>query len=365
MRVTPDQLRPGCLLLNHVKGKTAHPIISKDTVLTAEHIHVLKRFLIEEVNVSPKLASGERFIPKPSSSQKKKIVESVKESALAKESFDEHYLKTVDYFKTVFKEWQLNVPIDMVNIRKQLIPLLNRINELKDRIFTLHQYANTDNYIYHHCVSVGLLSAFLAKQMDYPESEWLQVGLAGALSDSGMSKVNENILHKSNSLTEKESEKIKSHPVYSYRLIENSPLMTQAAKTAVLQHHERRDGSGYPIGLKGHKIQPYAQIIAVCDSYHAMTCDRYFQSKTSPFLVVEELETEQFTRLDPFVVQSFKQSIAHFSIGTKVKLSNAEQAEIIFTDSNQPTRPMVKLLSSGEILPLKDMPDVHILEVLS
>src|SRR5690625_7237907 len=105
MIVTPDQLRSGCLLLNHVKGKTAHPIIAKDTILTDEHIHVLKRFLIEEVNISTKLASGERFIPKPSPSQKKKIVESVKESTLAKEPLDKHYLNAVNQQKTVVKEW--------------------------------------------------------------------------------------------------------------------------------------------------------------------------------------------------------------------------------------------------------------------
>lgn len=364
MKVAPDQLKPGCLLLSHVLGKTNRPIIPKDTVLTEEHIDVLKTFLIKEVNVSTKLASGETFNPKPLSFQKQKNQEKSKRPTLSKQLFEDHYLDVVDHYQDMFKAWQQNVPVNMPDIRKLLVPLLNRIDELKERVYTLHHYVTPDNYFYHHSVSVGLLSAFIAKQMDYLDHEWIQIGLAGALSDIGMAKIDEDILHKNKSLTDREIEKIKAHPIYSYRLIEKSPLMTQSAKLAVLQHHERRDGSGYPLGLRNNKIEPYAQIIAVCDIYHAMTSNRHFQEKTSPFLVFEKLEAEQFSRIDPVVVHTFKKSIAHFSIGTKVRLSNGEQAEIIFTDPRLLTRPMVRLVDNGEILALKDLPNVHILEVL-
>lgn len=364
MKVAPEQLTPGCLLLSHVVGKTNRPIIPKDTVLTEEHIRVLKTFLVEEVTVSPKLASGKAFNPKPLSHHQNKSANQENNPTLPS-SFEAHYLDVVHRYQEIIEALQQNKPIDMPKIRRLLIPLLKRIDELKDRMYTLPQYVTPETYSAHHSVSVGILSAFVAKQLDYTEREWLQIGLSGVLSDIGMSKIDETILHKKESLTVNEMEKIKAHPIYSYRLIEQSPLLTQSAKLAVLQHHERRDGSGYPLGLRNDKIQPYAQIIAVCDIYHAMTSDRSFQEKTTPFSVVEELEVGQFTRLDPIVVQAFKNSILHFSVGKKVVLSNHEKAEIVFVDSDHPTSPMVRLLSNGEIVSLKELPEIHILEFLS
>ena len=119
--------------------------------------------------------------------------------------------------------------------------------------------------------------------------DWFQIGLAGVLADSGMSRLNPNWLIKGTELTIQEFKEMKKHPTYSYQLVENITALTKAAKLAILQHHERLDGSGYPLGVKADKIHPYAKIIAIVDTYHAMTSERAYKPKKSPFKVMEEM----------------------------------------------------------------------------
>src|SRR5699024_3933050 len=247
--VAPSQLKPGCLLLNDVKGKSNQPIIPKGTVLTEEHIKFLQAFIVKNVNVSEEVVTGETFIPKNKQNGNDKLEELGKWGYVP--SFEEHYLAVIHEFKKHFTSWQNYMPLNMPEMRKLLVPLIKRVDELKENIYRLQKNVTLEDYFYHHCITVGLLSAFLAKQTGYLEHEWTQVGLAGTLSDTGMAKLDKEMLNKDTSLTYQEMKKVKNHPTYSYRLIEKSPIITQAVKLAVLQHHERMHDSGNPLGLKG------------------------------------------------------------------------------------------------------------------
>lgn len=111
------------------------------------------------------------------------------------------------------------------------------------------------------------------------------------------------LLNKTTVLTSEERDEIKKHPVYSYRLIESIRTITDAVKLAVLQHHERLDGSGYPLALKKEKIHKYARIIAVSDTYHAMTSERPYQKKQAPIDVINDLQKNELLKLDEKVIQ--------------------------------------------------------------
>lgn len=200
--------------------------------------------------------------------------------------------------------------------------------------------------------------------MGFEKGEWLQIGLAGLLSDCGMTRIDLNIVKKDSSLTAAELDEIKKHPTYSYRIIEKLRAITQPVKLAVLQHHERIDGSGYPLGLSQENIHMYARIVGVSDIYHAMTSDRLYKQRQSPFRVMEEIQREQFSKLDPQVVSTFIESLSDFSIGTKVRLSDDRMGKIIFIDAKKPTRPMVQIINNEEIIDLQSTPELFIDEIL-
>lgn len=363
MRVKASQLVPGCVLLRDIKGKTNRAIIPKNTVLTEEHITVIKKFLVDSVEVASKLAKGAAFTPEQveEAKQVQHPVPEPQEEELP--TFEVQYEQTVQAYKKMFENWKNGTPIDMPYVRKQMIPLLKRMEDISSFVYTLHHYATKRDYFYYHSVAVGILSAFLAKKMGYPSGEWLQIGLAGLLSDAGMSKVDHNLLSQTDPLSPEQMAELKKHPTYSYRMVEQIPTIKQSVKLAILQHHERMDGSGYPLGLTSSKVHKFAKIIAVCDMYHAMTCERAYKQKQSPFLVIEELQKEQFSTLDPDVVASFVESMTHFSIGTKIRLSNNQLGEIVFIDTKHPTRPMVRMEDKDEIVSLQQT-EMYIEEIV-
>lgn len=267
-------------------------------------------------------------------------------------------------YKRLFTKWQSNLVIDMPEVRKILIPLFERLDDIGTIVYTLHHYASKKDYIFHHNVAVSILSAYLAKKMGFEKGEWLQIGMAGFLSDCGMARIDEAIVTKSSSLTISELEEMKKHPIYSYRFVEKAPTVTKEVKLAVLQHHERIDGSGYPIGLSKEKIHKYARIIAVCDMYHAMTCERLYKEKQSPFKVIEKLQNNQFSKLDHQIVQAFVNILTNFSIGTKVRLSTNQLGEIVFVEERYPTRPMVRIDETNKIVTLKNEKSLYISEII-
>ncbi|WP_404450753.1 HD-GYP domain-containing protein [Virgibacillus necropolis] len=364
MRVEPSQLVPGCMLLHDVKGKSNRAIIPKNTVLTEEHIMILEKFFITYVDVGSKLSDGKTFTPNIVQKKKesKKRVEPTND--VSKLSFADHYQFVVQSYKKLFTSWQNNIQVDMPAVRKLVMPLFERIDRDDADVFTLHQFNTKNDYMYHHSVSVSIIAAYLGKKMGFSSGDWIQIGFAGFLSDCGMAKVSPSILNKKTSLSVEEINELKNHPSYSYRMVEHIPTITQIVKLAILQHHERIDGSGYPFGLQKEKIHTYSRIIAVSDIYHAMTCDRLYQPKQSPFQVVEELSRVKYTDFDYQVVDTFTKSLANFSIGTKVRLSNGQAGEIVFVEDKFPTRPMIQLCQSEEILTLKNNTSIYIEEII-
>lgn len=213
-------------------------------------------------------------------------------------------------------------------------------------------------------MAVCVISGYIAKKLGFSHGEIVQIAIAGCLIDCGMSKFNISTIQKQTALTKEEYLDIKGHPLYSYDMVQNLPLLTEYSKQAILQHHERLDGSGYPRGEKLDKIHPYAKIIAVADLFHAMTSERAYRRKQSPFKVVEMLQSDFFGKYDIASIHALSSGIINFSIGSKIKLSNGIVAEILFFDSSSPTRPLVKVEANNEIIDLKKHKRLMIEEIL-
>ncbi|NEU32666.1 HD-GYP domain-containing protein [bacterium LRH843] len=360
MKVEIEQLQIGCITTKNIEGLTIFPIIKANTVLTEEHLTVLKAFMVESVEVKSVLANGEKFEPSP------KMIE-VRDQDVEKEETSDFvylYLKAVRKYKKHFMSWQMGKPVDLFAIGDIFIPLFERIIKSPNHLLDLHHYCSKEDYLFHHSVYVSILSAYLGWRLQYATSDWYQIGLIGALADAGMAKVSPTILNKSGSLTAVEYDEVKKHPIYSYKMLKGVTGATDIMQLAVLQHHERYDGSGYPIGSKAKKIHMFSQLVAVADVYHAMSSERYYRSKRSPYQVLEEISKEQFGKFEIRAVEVLMQSLIHVSIGNKVRLTSGEMAKIIFFDQHTPTRPMVKLLDTGRIIQLTHEPNLHIEEII-
>ena len=353
--VKTNCLIEGCILAKDVFSKTSKPIMSKKTIITNELKDVLQAFLINEVSVERNLVNGDLFAPKEVVD-----IEDIKMNT-HEVNFISVYLDSVQQFKRLFKGWQAGATVDITSVRKVFVPLLELgfINN-KD-VFSLHHYSTKSDYFYHHLVSVGLISGYLAKQLNFGKGDIVQVALAGCLCDVGMAKIPQNLLEKKTSLTLEEYNEIKRHPVYGQQLLRNSATLKNEAKMAILQHHERLDGSGYPNGEKGNRIHIFAKIVAIADVYHAMTSERVYRRKQSPFRVLEMIMHDDFGKFDIEILNSLVNSVVSISIGSVVKLSDESTGTVIFMNSRYPTRPVIKL-TNGTLVDLERNRELFILE---
>src|SRR5699024_3296115 len=219
MRVHPSQLVPGCVLQKDVVGKTKSPIVYKETVLNETHILFLQKFLIPNVEVSAKLSDGSAFNPKPVVIEKEIRKPQVKKKKSS--SLEAIYFHAVNSFEKMFIEWQQHKEIDMLSIRRFMLPLFERLGEFGTNIFTLHQYATKESYFYHHSVGVGLLCAYVAGKCNYQKGEMIQTGLSGLLSNCGMARISPRILRNQQVLNTTEINEIRHHPIFSYRMVEH------------------------------------------------------------------------------------------------------------------------------------------------
>lgn len=363
MQIKIDDLQEGCILTEDIFSLSNRPIISKNSVVTREIMNVLQAFLIKEVDVASTLVNGLPFAP---SLETKEDLASFENTNKENKTLFAVFLHAAQAYEKEFKGWQSGMPLEINTIRSFMIPLIEKLEEATSAdVFSLYHLSTEENYIYQHAVAVGVISAYIGKKLNMEKGKIIQLAIGGCLSDAGMAKVKPSILNKKGSLTIEEFDEIKKHPIYSYKMIQNIPSLNDITKTGIIQHHERLDGSGYPLGDRDQKINEVARIIAVADVFHAMTSQRQYRRKQSPFKVLELLQQDNFGKYDIAAIQALGSGIMNFSVGSKVKLSDGQIAQVLFTEEKSPTRPLVKLDDSGEIIHLERQRQIYIEEVIS
>ncbi|OPA78995.1 HD family phosphohydrolase [Paenibacillus selenitireducens] len=353
--VSISQLKMGDKITQDVHTPLGSLLFYKGKVLLQRDLEILQAFLVTQVSVD-----------RPEDYRKMKEIEEAQEATAGdaaspvSASFYEKYDKMVALVKKAFKDALVN-EIPMMGLRSQLELLIADISDYNILTFIPRQMKERE-YMYHNAVLVALTSYCLAKWQGIQQKELMQVALAGLLHDIGNAKVDPDILFKPSSLTREETEEVRRHTTYGYNLLKNVASLNEGVKRAALQHHEKIDASGYPLGVKANQIHQYAKIVAVADIFHAMTLDRTFKKGQSPYPVLEQLEEESFGKLDAEYVQTFIRKVTQFHHGMIVRLNDGRMGEIVFSDRNHPTRPWVSV--NGVIINLVNERSLFIQEIL-
>ena len=171
----------------------------------------------------------------------------------------------------------------------------------------LEDLKNHDLATYEHCVRVSQLCRFLAEAAHLSEEEKLQAQIAGLLHDVGKLKIPLEVLNKPGKLNDEEYALMKKHSLFSAEMLEpleESPFFREI-QLAVLHHHERVDGLGYPLQLDGEQIPYISRLILIVDTVDAMTQNRAYRKGLSMDVVYQELEKYAGTQFDAELVKVF------------------------------------------------------------
>jgi response regulator RpfG family c-di-GMP phosphodiesterase len=166
-----------------------------------------------------------------------------------------------------------------------------------------------DRYTAGHSESVQRYSVEIARELGLSQEEIMTIRRAGALHDIGKIGIPDSIISKPSRLTPEEFEKIKEHPVLGEQMILPIPFLNQA-RGIIRHHHERFDGGGYPDGIKGQEIELGARIMAVADTFDAMTSDRPYRKALTTEEAMAEIERCRNSQFDPDAVEAFVRVMA-------------------------------------------------------
>jgi putative nucleotidyltransferase with HDIG domain len=328
LKVHVTDLQPGDILLADTFSTHGLHVLPKYTTLGSPEISKLLLHGVEYVDIQ----SFTVVDPLRDLTKKEELLSKAKP----------HIEQAVNGFENIYIEALSTGKINDTVIDDIMHPLVDQLLEHKDVVSLLLILDHNDDYTYHHSMQVGLLSYYIASWLGYSKKDSYVASKAGYLHDIGKCRIPNEILNKPGKLTPEEYEEVKLHTTYGYEIIRNSSI-DELAAIAALQHHERDDGTGYPLRINKNNIHPFSQIVAVADVFSAMTTQRVYQSKQELLFVLREIYSLSFGQLNGKPTQAFIRHMLPNFIGKKVLLSSGVSGTIIMNNNIDFFRPLVQI----------------------
>jgi HD-GYP domain-containing protein (c-di-GMP phosphodiesterase class II) len=164
-----------------------------------------------------------------------------------------------------------------------------------------------DFYTYTHSVNVGVFSILLAKHLFKRSNShnMHELGAGFFLHDIGKVKIDSAIINKPGKVTDEEMMTIKTHPYQGYNILSETNQLSEECKIIVMQHHEREDGTGYPLKLKGDEIHTYGRICSIADVFDALTADRSYKQRLNTFFALKLMKKKMLNHFHREMFEKF------------------------------------------------------------
>lgn len=374
-RVKTAVLVPGMVMAKDVHNASDALVVAKDTVLNDEAITKLTFHSIFSVYVTddsvdligsvvPKAPeAGEPSGEQPAPAVMESAVESQVVNTPEFKRFAEAYEKEIDDVKDTFNQ--------VISLQKKRPPIADLCKQATSMIEDgqstyaifdmLHNIRSFDDSTFNHCLNVALICNLFADWMHMSAYEKETATVAGLMHDIGKLKVPEELIKKAGKLTDEEYEIVKSHPVEGYKILFEAKF-DMNIQNAALMHHERSDGSGYPMGKKRDEIDKYAKMVAIADVYDAMTAARVYRGAQCPFKVIEMFEREGYTMFDPEYLLVFLENIVQTYMRSTAVLSDGRKGTIVMMNKQKLSKPV--LICGNQVVNLMECPDVKIDKII-
>jgi HD-GYP domain-containing protein (c-di-GMP phosphodiesterase class II) len=208
-------------------------------------------------------------------------------------------------------------------------------------LVSLTSLKRRDDYTFMHCVSVGIFMIGLGRQLGLDTANLRILGAAGLLHDVGKAYIPLEVLNKPGSLSSAECEIMRAHPRLGYDSLIEAGYTVEPVLDAVLHHHERLDGSGYPEASSGNEISLITRIASVADVYDAVTSQRVYHSALAPSVALRMIRKRAGIDFDSAVAQALIKVVGIYPIGSLVRLSSGYLAVVSEQNALNTAKPKV------------------------
>lgn len=359
------RLEEGMVTALPVKTKHGQLIVDEGVVLTDQLIARISFYGIDCIQIDensiPKKdadSASEESIP-PKKALEISYSQRIKSSA-SFQKFQMDYIFSTGGLKDSFSSaFSPDGTVNTEALLQTTAPLLAKVHNSIEMFDMLHNMRAVDDSIYAHSLNVALISYTLGQWLKMSNKDLEVLLIAGLVHDIGKTKIPAEILNKPSKYTDEEFALVKKHPILGFELLDSNPNLDSRIKNAVLMHHERCDGSGYPHGLAGDAIDDFAQIIAIADVYDAMTAARSYRPPLCPFQVIAAFEKEGLQKYNPKFILTFLERIAATYQNNRVLLTDGRSANIIMLNTHDLSNPIVQV-NDGECIDLSRTPELNI-----
>ena len=273
--------------------------------------------------------------------------------------------------RKVFALVRDNKEVDLSIVKKTVNEIIQMIISNETVMMQITGVRDIDNYTFLHCVDVCIYSVILGKKLGYSKEQLINLGIGAILHDIGKCKISLDILQKPDKLTDSEFSTMQLHTIYGCEIIKSAYELSTKVSNIAFQHHEKWDGSGYPLGIKAEFIDPFSRIVTVADIYDALTADRVYKKKVLPHIAAEYIKKNSSKLFDPYIVDLFITNIAVYTEGTIVLLNTGEVGIVISSGENSCSKQKIKIIANKAgppvlqpyMVDLAQSPDAEIVEI--
>lgn len=243
----------------------------------------------------------------------------------------------------IFQTIRSDRTIPLADIRSHIVPSIHQLTNQSSLLSFLAALHTKGDYVYRHSFAVGSIAALIGKWLSLQDNELLQLTTAAVIHDVGKMQIPDAILNKPGKLTAAEEETMRSHTFLGYELIKNTIGTNHRQALVALQHHERLDGKGYPLGAAGGQIDLFSRIVSVADAFHAMASQRVYSTSLPFYEILSQIEQETYTKFDPQIVRVLVDKVMQSTVGYKAILTDGTLGKIIHFNAQHPKHPLVQV----------------------
>ena len=351
-KIPVAELKVGMYVVKYGEGTYTNPFISVEKPILSETSaakyippSVTEVFIDDAINLDLKslarqaaLAQEEEEGPPPQVPLTDEIV-----------VVEKVYNEALGYAKTFMDSVRQGKPVDY----REAVPMVDGViasvfrNERAGA--TLCKLRRFDEYTYTHCINVSVLAVILGRHLRLSKKALRMLGIAGLFHDVGKARIPEEILNKPGRLSDREFKVMQSHTLEGFKIMQEQRGLHQEILRAILQHHERYDGRGYPQGLKGPDIGKFTRIVSVVDVYDALTSKRVYKDALAPTRALGMMYQWRLSDFYPNSVEHFIKCMGVYPVGSFVKLSDGTHGIICDDNPAYLLKPRVKVILDSQM----------------
>lgn len=265
------------------------------------------------------------------------------------------HLRDLEQVQVIFASIAAGEPLDLQPVVRLVERVFERVAADFPLAVHLAQLNLHDDYLVDHALATAVLALAAGAHLPYTREQLLELGMAALLMDAGMLRVPSVVREKPGALNDSELQEVRRHPAHAVDLMQDQGGADLAVYYGIYQSHERMDGRGYPLGLPGARIHSHARLLAIVDTFEAITSSRPYKNRQTPSRALEHvLKMLRAGLFDGAGVKALLSVLSLYPVGSWVELTTGYIARVVAPNAADATRPLVAILqdAQGELLPV-------------